>query len=72
MLQWMIVDKEKPTFATAWRNMGRVQLFDTKEDGEGGVVLHFSRKRQEQKTVVPVRIEIVSEAMLGPINPEEN
>ncbi len=70
--KWIIVDEDKPTVATGWRNMGRLQLFDTKEDGEGGVVVHFGRQRQKEKTVVPVNIEIVSEAALGPTDPEEN
>ena len=71
MIKWMIVDKDKPTVETAWRSLGRLQLLDTKEAGETHLEKYFSRKRREEKTVVPVRIEIVSEAALEPTEPEE-
>ena len=71
MIYWIIVDRDNPRIETAWTALGRLQLINTKEAGEGHLVQYFGRKRQEEKIVVPVSVEIVSETALGPIEEEE-
>lgn len=64
MIHWIIVDKDNPCIETAWRSEGRLLLVETKELATRNLELFFSRTRQEQKTIIPVQVEIVSETAL--------